>query len=214
MIEHYTWFALRTKPQQEGTAQAVLTGHVERVECPKRKRAYGAGPVQPRPVRVPRVRPKPVRRGNGIVVLVPLEEVFRKANGTVKKKRKVTRPLMPGWIIAGFSAQVDWWSVLSVNSVSGVACENGGPKEVRYSQIRCMLSGLPSGIVPAPDYAALMRSRSEYEPGDLCEVAAGPFEGYMVDVQSITGKAARVLVPFLGQRTPADIPLDYLVKVA
>lgn len=214
MIEHYTWFALRTKPQQEGIAQAVLTGHVERVECPKRKRAYGAGPVQPRPVRIPTPHPRPMLEGNGVVVLIPVEEVFRKANGTVKKKRKVTRPLMRGWVLAGFaSPDVDWWSVMQVEAVTGVAGVEH-PMPIRHRQMLGLLRGTQHGVIPSPDHAALMRSRAEYRVGDQCEIAAGPFEGQVVDVRGIQGKMARVLLRCLGGTTPADIPLDYLVKVA
>lgn len=49
-----------------------------------------------------------------------------------------------------------------------------------------------------------------FTPGDRVEIIRGPFQGWLVDVKSIRGRAAEIIIPMLGAERVIEIGLDDL----
>lgn len=199
-----TWYALRTAPQKEAQAQCLLTGHLEPVE------------VRGKEVYLPQPRLLPRREGNGLVALCPLETKWRYPNRTAKRKKLTERPLMRGWLFVGFPSQhINWFAIRELGVITGVAGGSGSPCPLNIRGRRFLGSIVEreqAGHFGAAPQEAYMPSRCEFVIGDSAEVISGPLAGFVVNVQDIAGKAARVIGPFMGSETEMTVPLANLAK--
>ncbi|MHA3913863.1 transcription termination/antitermination protein NusG [Halovulum sp. GXIMD14793] len=204
------WYALRTVPQKEATAQCLLTGALRPIEM-KGKTKDGLDKIY-----IPQARLLPRREGNGLVVVCPLETKWRYPNKTARRKRLTQRPLMRGWLFVRFpSARVNWFAIRQLGVITGVAGGSGSPCALNVRGRRFLgriVEREQAGHFGAEPQEAFMQSRCEFTVGDKAEVMSGPLAGFVVDVQQISGQAAKVIGPFMGTDTEMTVSLANLAK--
>lgn len=200
------WYALRTAPQAEARAQCLLTGY--RV-VPQQSAGRPEGVM-----RLPRPKPASERSGRSVRVIIPVEDVWRKANRAARKKRLYRRPLMRGWVLAEFDQEPNWFWLMNLPVITGVAGIGATPWRIPAASIDRLLANTGGGHVRSPDYAAFQQSGYEFDPGDKAEITKGPLAGQVVDVRSIRGREGLVISSLLGAPREMRIGLDSLAKVA
>ncbi|MEM9780055.1 MAG: hypothetical protein AAF813_09050 [Pseudomonadota bacterium] len=214
MRHDLTWYALRTAPQREGDVQAWLTGFRPRISAPTRNRQTASGCALPTPITIPRTKPKLYRHGGGVAVLVPAFRVFRFANKTARRKKRITVPIMRGWVIAGFqSPNVNWLKVFESDLIIGAAGNGQGPSPVQKAHVQLFLSRCRKKAADLPEYYQHMPSRFEFDPGDEAELLKGPMAGLTMRVERIVEHQAQGWIPMAGQNVVVWSALENLAKV-
>lgn len=151
-----------------------------------------------------------VLRDAGIISHFPLNKEFRKVNKFKKDKIRFAYAALPGCLFICFpKGEENWLALSELNAIIGVLGLGGEPKTVPGAELLRFIDANAEkwGVRKEQRY---MRSHREYAVGDEVQIAAGPFAGHIVDVRSIKGDKAQIVLRVLGKTQNVDIPLDQL----
>lgn len=154
----------------------------------------------------------------GFVALVPAQSVYRRVNRYVKRKSRVSYPLLPRYVLIGFEAkgradfEPPWRRVLDVPiPVHPVGIEQELPWRMDGTKVAAFLKA--NGFITAADAERFMRTHKEFAEGDMVDIAEGPFRGHRGRVHVISGREAKVLLPLFGNAEhPVAIALANLER--
>lgn len=148
----------------------------------------------------------------GIRSWTPTRTDWRRANRSIKVKSRVTRTMIPGYILAELDEPVNWLRIMSLRlervrrmgrweyeidtepspisprAVFAVVGYGDQPAQVAPASI----DRLARMSTTAPPETKHMPAGLEYEPGDVVEFLHGPLMGERVVVEGIAGRMARV----------------------
>lgn len=124
----------------------------------------------------------------GLRAFCPTETKWRRI-GPKKKRAPYAYPMLPRYI---FASGADPWEIVRTHRhrcVQGVVGIAGRPAEIpeRVIERLARLSGTPIPTRTAP-------IRRSFVVGDQVEIIRGPFQGYLVPIESINGRSAKVLM--------------------
>lgn len=149
---------------------------------------------------------------NGVEVWYPTETAWRKVARGKRKKVAYERTVAPRYIFAGFTGQPQWDMLFNLFPgklhLSGVVGHAGRPLPIKDDEL-CEMSMIPDRLV---EQRAAIEDALKIKTGDKVEVLEGSMRGWVVDVGSVRGPIARLLVPLLGNCHP-DIPIEHLRKL-
>lgn len=146
----------------------------------------------------------------GIFCHLPLSKAYRHVNKFKADKVRFAYPAIPGCLFIGMERGSENWLELSeMNAIIGVLGVAGEPKPVPGLELLEFVdrNAMRWGVRKEQRY---MRSHKEYAVGDAVLIVAGPFAGNVVDVRSIKGDRAKIVLNILGKTQNIDIPLDHL----
>lgn len=89
--------------------------------------------------------------------------------------------------------------------VNGLVGFDGIPAPIPESAIH-RLARMSGSAIPTKSQAV----RKSFAPGDRVEIMVGPLQTLVVEVASIKGRAATVIVPMLGSERRVEIPVESL----
>ena len=150
----------------------------------------------------------------GVSVLVPFKIVYRRPNRYRNTKRGIKERLMPGYLFAGFDAEIPpWYSLLTTfrGVVRGVLGHNGAPYRFPESAVEA-LAKMSGTRDPMP--WRRMHTHQEFGVGDDVTILDGPYQDFTVSVEEISGKHAQVLISIFGDTFSAEIDLWRLAKAS
>ncbi len=168
-----------------------------------------------------RVRPqkdsvaKMLLEKRGFDVLVPTVMRLRRSNHRCRAKRPAPSLVMPGYVLVGFDGGYDALAVEELYKlyiVTGVVCVDGKRKTIPYTNIERLLESCRSESLMASRLRSTADHLAGVEPGDQVRVTSGPYDGHVVNLHEIKGKAARVLVMLFSRQFAVDVPLDSLER--
>lgn len=152
----------------------------------------------------------------GLLVFVPIEERYRKANRTVREKKTIRVALIPGYVLVAMPpvalSQMPWMRLFRFRLVAGVVGRDGLPSRVPAREAREMIRRHCAGEFMPPSFYKHMRSYREFQVGDTVEVLEGPFEGNVFEVTAIKGQNAQMVVDIFGGQREVTVPLEKLAK--
>lgn len=119
--------------------------------------------------------------------------------------RRRPAPLFPGYLFVKMNFPLDYYRVIWTPGVRDLVALGNGPipiGEAVVESIRCRCD--TSGVVRL--------SPVSWSPGDRVEIPTGPFAGLLATVVSVMPRRRRVklLIDFLAQQTPVEMPLAKL----
>jgi len=162
----------------------------------------------------------------GFVAVVPMHTEQRRANRYAKRKHEVSYPIAPRYVLVGFTVEQlrnvrrviinekervfgtpPWHEVFSITMVQSVV----GLDDKPWRMVGAVTAEFVAthGNDKAPEaYAHMdMQAGREFAPGDMVRVMEGSLAGLTVKVASISGKAAKVLLPLFG-KAEQEFPLS------
>lgn len=89
--------------------------------------------------------------------------------------------------------------------VNGLVGFDGVPAPIPETAVQ-RLARMSGSAVPTKSQAV----RKSFNVGDKVEIMVGPLQALVVEVASIKGRAAKVIVPMLGTERAVEIPLESL----
>ena len=106
-----------------------------------------------------------------------------------------------------------WYELLKLHIVSGVMSIANKPVCISGSDLEQFIN------LNREEIEDRLKHPISDEPktsicGDQANVVDGPFEGYLVDITTINGENAKVLLKFLGSIQEIDIAIDRLENVS
>lgn len=114
-------------------------------------------------------------------------------------------PLFPGYLFVWMHFPLDYYRVIWAPGVRDIVGLGGGPipiseDVVQAIRCRCDTSGVVR-LLSAP-----------WTPGDRVEIPTGPFAGLLATVVTVMPRRKRIklLIDFLAQQTPIEMPLSLL----
>lgn len=140
----------------------------------------------------------------------PVEVRWRRQPHGRRAKVKYSAPIVPRYIFAFLPAEPHWDVLFdrARGKLSGVVSRDGLPLAIPEAAILQMRH--------VPERLALIRERDRIarivRPGDRASVTTGPLAGWTVDVESIHGGIARIVVPLLG-RSSVEISVANLARI-
>ena len=147
----------------------------------------------------------------GVEAWFPSEVVWIKAAGK-KKKRKVCRAILAGYVVARFASAPRWDQLLRFSEASlyltGVMMRRGSPMALSDREIREFRIMEINGR----NASAQAWGKNILRIGDRVQICAGAFAGFVAQVKEITGKRARLEVDLLGKPTPLELGIEELAK--
>ena len=159
----------------------------------------------------------------GIPAAIPTVQKERVRRGKILRWRA---PVASGYVLIGFpgTARIMWHEITRFRIVYTPLRDHQDnpvqvPWECTYSDrsvmrdggVKTLLTDFEAVRVGAAKY---LRARPAFEANDNVRVQAGPFEGHQGKVQEVVGGAAIVLLNILGRQTPANMPLEHIVRAA
>lgn len=143
---------------------------------------------------------------HGVQVFCPIEVKWKRV-GPRKKRTRFEYAMLPRYLFVRCSDP--WSDVLRqpwARNIQGVVSLNGLPAPIPEAAIARLakLSGsaIPTSSVPV---------HKSFNPGETVRVARGGFQGRLVKLESIKGKAGIILTEMFGQPDmQAEISLDDL----
>lgn len=184
--ENLRWFVLRVESTKEETLISVLD----------RKGI---------PAAIPTIQKERVRRG----------KIFR-----------WRAPVASGYILIGFpgTARIMWHELTQFRMVyHPLRDDQGNAMQVPWvcpyvdkgvikdGGVKALLSDFDAIRKGAAKY---LRGHAAFEANDNVRVQDGPFTGFEGKVQEVDGNAAIVLLNILGRQTPANMPVEHIVRAA
>ena len=129
---------------------------------------------------------------NGVSTVIPKIERYRYARRYkgAKAKRSAMFPILPGYVITGFSGSPNWFAIQSQNQITGVLGVRGVPQKADPKDVARMSLIGDKGIIPARSSEQFMVSGYEFYIGDKALVIEGPLTDFVVDVSEIEGEFA------------------------
>ena len=152
------------------------------------------------PQREMRVLAKLTSCGHMAFVPVQLEEKRVGRHG----KRMATRPAVPGYVFVGFAPRqrIPWRRLRDVDGLRAPIGPFGNPSKIRPNEIE--------GISEYSGSSTTSQAPTQIRAGGKAKVLAGPFAGFVADVEKVTKKRAKVSVQLFGRPSPVEIPLSIL----
>lgn len=147
-------------------------------------------------------------------VYLPLHWRWRGVNRYVRGKRHKGYPALPGSLFLGFQrGEERWFNIRQQGVARGVLGIGGCPVAISGE---CLLDFINRNEdkFDVPDQQQYMVSHGEFEVGDRVRMVKGPFEGFVVDVQSIQGRNARVVAHIFEGIQDMVVSLDMVERVA
>lgn len=154
----------------------------------------------------------------GYTIMCPVRRKRVRSSRTKKTKNKIIElPLMPCYVLMGFTGVPDWQKLFSLSRplqlVTSVCGQNHRARklpETAYSWIEEMLATTSADINDKGKH-----SKSVFSKGDNVEILDGPFEGFVVEVQKANTKEAMCLFKlFEGKEQKVKISVDNIQKAA
>lgn len=136
----------------------------------------------------------------GVRAWTPTEDRVKRAYRYSKKKRTVTVPLAPGYIIV--ETDNPHRLIHEIEQVAGVV---GSLREADVARLR----GMPE-IAKDPKKASNLVHNKTLAVGQSVTVLKGPFRHHPGIINVIDGKNATLDVSLFGRPTPATMPLEWL----
>lgn len=178
-IGDLNWYAVRTPPLREFTAETIL-------------------------------------RQRGYAIICPVLRKRVRASRTTKRKKQIEAPLIPGYVLMGFSGAPDWHKLFRfgrrqelVTSVCGHRGRAQAIPESSMNWIARMIKTIDVEVIDRHEHGF-----GSLKSGDNVEVLEGPFQGHVVRVEELSGKSATCLIDLFGGKQNTKISVDNLQKVA
>ena len=114
-------------------------------------------------------------------------------------------PLFPGYLFAHLSFPLDYHRVIWAPGVRDMLSLGGGPVPVSNEVIE--------GVRERCDHSGIVRlMTNSWKSGDRVEIPNGPFAGLLATVVTVMPRRRRIklLIDFLAQQTPVEMPLAAL----
>lgn len=123
----------------------------------------------------------------------------------------VHMPIAPGYVFLLTGNVVDWRVLRdrSMGRIRGVIGRDGVPLPIS-PRVMAQMSAVPDRVLAQKRAAA---EAARVRPGDQAVIGAGPFEGFVVDVEDLTGPIARVVVSLFGRMTEVQVEVGTLSRV-
>lgn len=136
-------------------------------------------------------------------VFLPRVIEFTHEEADLQKRRAA--PLFPGYLFVWMQFPLDYYRVIWAPGVRDIVGLGSGPipiSEDAVEAIRCRCD--TSGIV--------RMLAAPWTPGDRVEIPTGPFAGLLATVVTVMPRRKRIklLIDFLAQQTPVEVPLSLL----
>lgn len=146
-----------------------------------------------------------ILKSYGLRAFCPTETKWKRI-GPKQKRTPFNYPMLPRYI---FASGADPWDVvrsLRGRGIQGVVSFNGAPAQISEPQIE-RLARMSGASIPTRS-APVHRS---FTAGDKVEIIRGPFQGYLVPIESINGRTAKVLMKLFNSPSfEVEIGLDDL----
>ena len=139
----------------------------------------------------------------------PVELVWRKApRGSRRLRIQVEALSLPRYVFARFLGHPQWDILRGCRYLAGPVGCNGIPRPIRDSELEAI------GMLPQrrAEHLEAARLAAMIKPGDRAEILDGAMQGWVIDVADVTGDAARILIPLLGNRE-VKVPVSRLAKL-
>jgi transcriptional antiterminator RfaH len=114
-------------------------------------------------------------------------------------------PLFPGYLFLRMTFPLDYYRVIWTPGVRDFVSLGAGPIPIADDVV--------AGIRSRCDMSGVVRmSSARWNPGDRLEIPTGPFAGLLATVVTVMPRRRRIklLIDFLSQQTPVDMPLSVL----
>ena len=136
------------------------------------------------------------------VAFVPTEtKVVKIGSGSRKRAVERHQPLMTGYVVAGFQAAPQWWSLFDQPWIYGVLTRGGWPAVIPPAALeRCY------GIHHAK--AASLPGAKSFKPGDHIRVCGGGFAGHEAQLLEITGNEGKFILELFGKAHQVKMSLS------
>ncbi|MCR9236177.1 MAG: hypothetical protein NXI17_05855 [Alphaproteobacteria bacterium] len=151
----------------------------------------------------------------GAVPYLPLCQKWRRVNRYRREKVRIAYPAIAGSLFLGFErGQENWYEVFQrAPNLYGVLGANGYPVALDGNRLNRFITENKFRF-GAADEERFMRTHHEFKIGDRVQIVSGPFDGNIVDVKTIKGSHARILLELFGGTQEVEIGLDNLEKAA
>lgn len=185
-LEKLTWFILRVRPQSAiwdhgGPEGETLAQRDHRLATIAEKALRAAG-----------------AKIGCAAAFVPTEAFWRAHNGfAVRRKQKTRfyRPVMPGYLFAGFTTPTPPWAEIE-NLAGGLTIRGaviwttathpeGEPKPMSFDAIAQWAIGSANPVIEAPDHHKIQPTGRELNVGDPVRVPLEAFSGWVVPIARI-----------------------------
>lgn len=148
-----------------------------------------------------------------VPAFVPTRFLWRRKNRFTQKELR-NLPLVPRYLFAGFPPdQADWFGLFKRRMIQGVVGIDGEPVKISSVELRAFIREAV-GEMRVPDAQRYMRTRGEFDVGDTVRILEGPFQHHLVEVKTLTGKSAEILMNLLGTTRIVKVPVDELERAA
>jgi len=149
-------------------------------------------------------------KGLGYSTYLPMEKRWIRH---ARYKRAEERPLLARYLFVGFDpAEKPWSPIRNVHGVCDLVLQDGAPKRMGPRDVAMVAALKASQMVGAFDHT---RAVERMCAGDSVQVVAGPFAGFIGELQSANTAQARaeVLVSFLGKDHSVEMNFEQLRPV-
>ena len=139
----------------------------------------------------------------GVTAWYPAETAYRRVPRGKAKRQPYERRVAPGYVFARFTGWPQWdrlfYTPPASHYVRGAVGVDGRPLAITDEALAQMAM--------IPDELERLRRQQEearrIRPGDKVEVLDGPMQGWVVDVASLRGGMAMLMLPLLGKDASA-----------
>lgn len=152
----------------------------------------------------------------GWPAFLPHRRKYRRLSRFDKSKRLLSYAAVPGVVFVP-ARQGDWsWVyLLHQTFVRGVLGVGNRPRAIASERFIEFIDGnAKQGKFDVPAAQRFMRTYEEFDVGDRVRIVEGVFDGHIVDVRTIAGSQARVLVELFGAEREIGVSLDKLEKAS
>ena len=150
---------------------------------------------------------------HGVQTFLPCYTVWRGVNKFRRTKVERRYALLTGYVLAGFNADPPpWLTVMEIEDVKSVVGMGDVPHKIPTLAVQALARNHIDGMYAAPLEHRWMRTRHEFGPGDVVQLATDAFANYDVTVEQITGNKARVALRLFGTEINAEVSTFNLVK--
>jgi transcription antitermination factor NusG len=187
--QRFIWHVLFVPPQKEYIAQKIISQWIDvNNNCPN------GHPSE--------------------CVYLPLNARWRRENRFTRKKKRFAYPVVPGCLFFATQVEVNcWYELLKLHIVSGVMSIANKPVCISGRDVEQFVN------LNREEIEHRLKHPFDDRPkplvcGDQANVIDGPFEGYLVDIKTINGESAKILLKFLGSNQEVYIATGRLKNVS
>jgi transcriptional antiterminator NusG len=163
--------------------------------------------VQTEPQQETRVEGELEDRGFGSY----LPRVPKKVRIVRERYRNVMRPMLTGYVLAGFGPQEVWQTIIDIRGVLRLFMVDGRPVPVGELEMQCLREAEERERQGKPRASKLIAMKA----GDFVQVKDGPFASFFGMVAEVDAKKYRlkVDVDIFGRSTPITLDCDQVEVV-